>query len=360
MNAGLDLEMPGPPRLRGILADLAVSSRKVSHATLDARARNVLNLVQKCAKIEGVASVESIRDFADDRSTNRKLAGESIVLLKNDSKILPIPSHEVEEIALIGPNLKNGAYCGGGSAQLDAYYVVTNYQGIVERLTNNGSRKDVKINYEIGVHSWGFLPLLGSQVTSPEGRVGELTMRFFSEPPSRPNRKVIDIINITDSTWQLMGYSHRKLGPQFWADVEGTFCADETGDYEWGIACCGTASLFIDETMIIDNTTIQQPGNSFFGRGTTEKKAVMHMKGGQNYHIKVQFGSLPTSKIYKEGVVAYGGGAGRIGVWPVSDPEKAIARAASLAKKCKYTILCVGLDVRSPRHQSNNISITVG
>ncbi|KAF7530740.1 hypothetical protein PCG10_000250 [Penicillium crustosum] len=344
MNAGLDLEMPGPPRLRGILADLAVSSRKVSHATLDARARNVLNLVQKCAKIEGVASVESIRDFADDRSTNRKLAGESIVLLKNDSKILPIPSHEVEEIALIGPNLKNGAYCGGGSAQLDAYYVVTNYQGIVERLTNNGSRKDVKINYEIGVHSWGFLPLLGSQVTSPEGRVGELTMRFFSEPPSRPNRKVIDIINITDSTWQLMGYSHRKLGPQFWADVEGTFCADETGDYEWGIACCGTASLFIDETMIIDNTTIQQPGNSFFGRGTTEKKAVMHMKGGQNYHIKVQFGSLPTSKIYKEGVVAYGGGAGRIGVWPVSDPEKAIARAASLAKKCKYTILCVGLD----------------
>lgn len=359
MNAGLDLEMPGPPRLRGVLADLAVSSRKVSHATLDARARNVLNLVQKCAKIEGVSSVESTRDTVEDRSIIRQLAAESIVLLKNDNKILPIPSDQVEEIALIGPNLKNGAYCGGGSAQLDPYYVVTNYQGIVNRLTNNGHRKDVKINYEIGARSWGFLPLLGTRVTSPEGEVRELRMRFFSEPPSNPNRKVVDIIDITDSSWQLMGYSHRKLGPQFWADVEGTFCVDETGDYEWGIACCGTASLFIDETMIIDNTTMQQPGNSFFGRGSTEKKAVMRIKGGQKYRIKVQFGSLPTSKIYKEGVVAYGGGAGRIGVWPVSDPDEAIARAASLAKKCKYTILCVGLDVRSPRHESNHISITV-
>ncbi|KAJ5213627.1 Glycoside hydrolase family 3 [Penicillium cf. viridicatum] len=358
MNAGLDLEMPGPPRLRGILADLAVSSRKVSHAILDTRARNVLNLVRKCAKIEGVSSVECIRDTAEDRATNRQLAGESIVLLKNDSGILPIPSDEVEEIALIGPNLKNGAYCGGGSAQLDSYYVVTNYEGIVDRLTNNGQRKDVKINYEIGVHSWGFLPLLGSQVTSPDGRVGGLRMCFFSEPPSNPHREVVDIMDITNSTWQLMGYSHPKLGPQFWADAEGTFCTDETGDYEWGIACCGTASLFIDGTMIIDNTTIQQPGNSFFGRGSTEKKAVTHIEGGQNYQIKLQFGSLPTSKIYKEGVVAYGSGAGCIGVWPVSKPDKAIARAAALARKCKYTIVCVVLDVRSPQHESNHISIT--
>ncbi|KAJ5607448.1 Glycoside hydrolase family 3 [Penicillium hordei] len=89
---------------------------------------------------------------------NRQLAGESIVLLKNNSGILPIPSDEIEEIALLGPNLKNGAYCGGGSAQLNSYYVVTNYQGIVDRLTNNGHRKDMKINYEVGVHSWGFLP----------------------------------------------------------------------------------------------------------------------------------------------------------------------------------------------------------
>jgi PA14 domain. len=184
-------------------------------------------------------------------------------------------------------------------------------------------------------------------------------MCFFSEPPSNPDREVVYIMDITHSTWQLVGYSHPKLGPQFWADVEGTFCADKTGDYKWSIACCGTASLFIDGIMIIENTTIQQPGNSFFRRGSTEKKAVTYIEEGQNYQIKLQFGSLPTSKIYKQGVVAYGAGAGRIGIWPVSDPDKAISRAAALASKCKYTIV-LGLNVRPPRHESNNISITVG
>ncbi|VUC32424.1 unnamed protein product [Clonostachys rosea] len=343
LNAGLDLEMPGPARLRGILADLAISSRKVSRATLDARARNVLNLVKRCAKIEGVSPRETTRDMPDDRALNRKLAAESVVLLKNDCNILPIPEH-VDEIALIGPNMKNGAYCGGGSAQLDSYYVVTNYQGITDRMTNFGENKDVKIHYEVGAHAWGFLPLLGSKVTTPDGGTNGLRMRFFAEPPSDQFREYVDEMEIKDSTWQLMGYSHPKLGPRFWADVEGTVRVAEDGNYELGIACCGTAVLFVDGNMIIDNASSQEPGNSFFGRGTTEKKANLNLKAGREYQILLQFGSLPTSKIYKEGVVAYGAGAGRIGMWPVVDPDEAIAKAVTLARKCKYTVVCVGLD----------------
>jgi beta-glucosidase len=142
-----------------------------------------------------------------------------------------------------------------------------------------------------------------------------------------------------------MGYSNPKLGPRFWADVEGTFSTPNSGDYEWGIACCGTAILYINGNMVIDNATSQEPGDTFFGRGSTEKKKIISMEGGHDYQILLQFGSLPTSKIYKEGVVAYGAGAGRIGAWPVTNPETAIINAARLAGKCKYTIVCVGLNV---------------
>lgn len=347
MNAGLDLEMPGPPRLRGILADLAVSSRKVSHATLDSRARNVLNLVKRCSQIEGVSPVETTRDTPEDRALNRKLAAESVVLLKNDNHILPI-SKDINEIALIGPNMKNAAYCGGGSAQLDSYYVVTNYQGIVDRVISNaGKYQDVKVHYEVGAHVWGFLPLLGTKIKTPDGKSNGLRMRLFAEPRSgpSPSKNFVDEMTIKDSTWQLMGYSHPKLGPRFWADVEGVLSVEKDGDYECGIACCGTAILYMDGKMIIDNATIQEPGNSFFGRGTTEKKTILSLKAGREYQVLLQFGSLPTSKIYKEGVVAYGAGAGRIGLWPAVDHDKAIARAVALAKQCRYTVLCVGLDV---------------
>ncbi|CZR61435.1 related beta-glucosidase K [Phialocephala subalpina] len=319
LNAGLDLEMPGPTRWRGIIADLAVSSRKVTHATINSRARSVLNLVNRCTKIEGVSPFEGKRDNPEDHMLNRKLATDSIVLLKNDNNILPL-SLDIGEMALIGPNMKNAAYCGGGSAQLEGYYTVSNYQGIVDRLTRNGERKDVKIHFEEGAHAYGFLPVLGENVISPTGQKGHLRMRFFADPPSMPNRGVIDELDLHDSTWQLMGYSHPGLDTRFWADVEGTYIPLETEKFEWGIACYGTLSLFIDEKLIIDNTSSQEAGNSFFGKGTTERD------------------------VTKPGVVNYGGGAGRIGVVKLIDHEVAIERAVMLAKRCMHTILCVGLD----------------
>lgn len=343
MNAGLDLEMPGPARWRGVQADLAVSSRKVTRETLDARARNVLNLVKRCIAIEGVSPVETTRNTPEDRLLNRRLAAESVVLLKNNNNVLPIPV-DIDEIALIGPNMKNGAYCGGGSAQLESYYTVTNYQGIVDRLKQNTQGK-AKIHYAIGSHGRGFLPLLGDSVKSPDGKPGKLRVRFFNQPPSVPDREVIDELELRESTWQFMGYTHPRLGTYFWADIEGTYRTPESGEYHWGIACCGTANLFVDDELLIDNTTDQKPGNTFFGRGTIEEKTIIKMKAGKNYHIRLQFGSLPTSKIYREGVVAYGPGAGRIGVAPVVNEDEIIGTAVKLAKKCKYTVVCVGLDV---------------
>ncbi|RDW65085.1 hypothetical protein BP6252_10736 [Coleophoma cylindrospora] len=343
LNAGLDLEMPGPTRWRGIIADLAVSSRKVTHRTLDARARKVLELVKRCSKIDGVSPVEGKRDFPSDRVLNRKVAAESIVLLKNDNKVLPL-SADIDEIALIGPNMMNGAYCGGGSAQLDAYYIVNNYEGIVSRLTQHRPRTDVKIHYEMGTRAYGFLPLLGQTVSTPDSQIGKLRMRFFDQPPTVADREVIDEMIITESTWQLMGYSHPRISARFWTDVEGVFQPSESATFEWGIACYGTASLFIDDQLVIDNTTNQEAGNTFFGKGTTEKKCLLDMEKGTSYKIRLEFGSAATTKVIKPGVVSYGGGAGRIGAAPMTDPESSIERAVQLAKRCKHTIMCVGLD----------------
>src|SRR5258706_12830105 len=109
--------MPGATRWRGTIAELSVSTRKVTPATLNERVRNVLNFVKRATEIEGVSPVEGKRDFPEDRLLNRKLAADSVVLLKNDASMLPFPKN-INEIALIGPSLKNVAYCGGGSAQL--------------------------------------------------------------------------------------------------------------------------------------------------------------------------------------------------------------------------------------------------
>ena len=125
----------------------------------------------------------------------------------------------------------------------------------------------------------------------------------------------------------------------------GFVTAPATGKFEFGLAVYGTACLFIDEKLIIDNTAKQSGGRFFFGKGTVEERQVVELVEGQSYKIKVEFGSSPTTKLVKPGVVQFGGGAGRIGMAAVIDENEAILRAMKLAKENKYTILMAGLSV---------------
>jgi beta-glucosidase len=337
LNAGLDLEMPGPARLRGALASLAVSTRKVSHATVDARARNVLEFVKRASDI-AVAAEEGTRDFPEDRDLNRKLAADSVVLLKNSAGILPLAPSKIKSIALIGPNMRSAAFCGGGSAALQPYYAVTPYEGIISQLPS-----DVEVRYEVGAHSHGFIPeLLASDVITPEGTPG-LRMRFYRDPPSVPNREIIDETVMRESIWQLMGYSHPRLDKLFFAAVEAELTPSQTGNYEFGVAVYGTAKLFIDDALVVDNETTQRDGTFHFGKGTLEETAIVPLVAGRTYRIRVEFASAPACRLVKPGVVNFGGGAARLGMVRVVDDDEAIAAAVKAARECDVTILCAGL-----------------
>ncbi|KAL6407561.1 beta glucosidase K [Ilyonectria robusta] len=329
--------MPGPPKQRGALVDLAISSRKVSRTTLDERARNVLEFVQRASRVD-VAEEESMRDFPEDRRLNRKLATDSVVLLKNEASLLPLNQKLLKSIALIGPNMKTSAFCGGGSAALQPYYTTSPYQGIVDQLPD-----DVEVIYEIGANSHAFLPeLQAPDIRTPEGQPG-IRMRFYRDAPSTQDRPVIEEIVVQESSWHLMGYSNPQLEKLFYVDIEAELIAPATGSFDFGVAVYGSASFFIDDTLLIDNTTTQRGGTFFFVKGTLEEKATVDLVQGQAYKIKVQFASGPSSKLVKPGVVNFGGGAGRLGMIQAVDPELAIARAVEAAKRADVTVICGGL-----------------
>lgn len=57
------------------------------------------------AKIPFEKEEESLNDDAT-RDLLKRAAGESIVLLKNEEKMLPLPNKGIKKIAVIGPNAK--------------------------------------------------------------------------------------------------------------------------------------------------------------------------------------------------------------------------------------------------------------
>ncbi|KAH7006518.1 glycoside hydrolase superfamily [Fusarium venenatum] len=338
LNAGVDIEMPSPSRHRADKAIVAVVSGKVSRKTIDDRARKVLELVNNTAAAR-VSTKETTRDSPDDRALNRRLATESVVLLKNSSNMLPLQAQGCEDIAIIGPNAKLPAACGGGSANLRPYYTSSVFQGISNQLPPNA-----RVQFEPGVFGHVLLPYFtGDHVTDENGNQG-VSISFFNEPESALNRKPFDQQNIPDTTYQLMDYNHPDKNETFYMSMKANFKPDIDGLYEFGLASYGTSKLYINDQLVIDNETAQTHAGIFFGHGSTEVRGLYKMDSNQSYRLRVETGSASTSRTSGGSFIPIPGGACRLGGCLKLEPAEGIRRAVAAAKKAKHTFIVVGLN----------------
>src|SRR5215212_1461178 len=113
-RAGLDLEMPPnlPRSPNQVVA--AVQAGELDEQVLDARARAVLELVDKGM---GVLDLDEEFDAERNHALARAAAAESVVLLKNDDRILPLTSGS--RIAVIGEFARTPRFQGAGSSQVN-------------------------------------------------------------------------------------------------------------------------------------------------------------------------------------------------------------------------------------------------
>ncbi|KAL4787305.1 glycosyl hydrolase family 3 N terminal domain-containing protein [Aspergillus varians] len=330
MNAGLDLEMPGPSRYRGKYIESAIQARLVKSSTLDARARKVLGFVQHASRTQ-VSEVEKGRDYPEDRTLMRTLCSNSIVLLKNEGSILPLPK-AVKKIALIGSHIKTPAISGGGSAALKPYYASTLYDAVREALPN------AELVYETGAHAHNMLPVIDRLLSNA-------VINFYNEPMAQSDRKCLGTEPILTTAFQFMDYKLAGLNRAlFWSTLIGDFTPDASGIWDFGLTVFGTANLYIDDELIIDNTTDQTKGTAFFGKGTVEEIGTKTLVAGQVYKIRIEFGSANTTTMKTTGMVNFGGGAANLGASLRMDAEEMINRAVAAAEDADYTILCTGLN----------------
>lgn len=355
---GLDLEMPGSPIFRNKqLLTSMIKSKELHIKHLDDRVKNVLKLI-KFAKQSSVVVTEDGKESSENntqetRDILRKLAQDSIVLLKNDNNLLPLKRDDVDfsskSIAIIGPNAKIAAYSGGGSATLPAYYTTTPYNAIVEKLSSI-SKFDItsQLKYTIGAKAYKYLPELGPQVINPKTGKPGFSMKFYKKPKSVPNenRELFDELDTEISDILLGDYYHKDIPSNglYYIDFECEFTPSKTQHYEFGLTVHGTAQLFIDDKLVVDNKTKQIKGVSFLNSGTIEERGSIELHQGKTYKIIVEYGSAPTFTL-KDQVGEYFGGGIRLGMNEIiNDDEQEIINAVNLAKSVDLVILIIGLN----------------
>ena len=115
LTAGLDLEMPGPGANHTEAIAGLVREGKLDEKAIDEAARRVLELI-----VKGNASRQSGATFdqAAHHALARRAAAESMVLIKNEGKLLPLKPENTGSVAVIGRFAKEPRYQGSGSSQV--------------------------------------------------------------------------------------------------------------------------------------------------------------------------------------------------------------------------------------------------
>ncbi|HHU72459.1 MAG TPA: glycosyl hydrolase [Clostridiales bacterium] len=129
LEAGMDLEMPSSHGINDKLIIEAVKNGNLAEEVLDLTCERILNVIYRFVENR---DKKAIFDRDKDHEIARKVAEETIVLLKNDG-ILPLK--ETEEIAFIGKFAKYPRYQGGGSSHINSHKVTSAWD-MVSHLDN--------------------------------------------------------------------------------------------------------------------------------------------------------------------------------------------------------------------------------
>ncbi|WP_432661863.1 glycoside hydrolase family 3 C-terminal domain-containing protein [Wukongibacter baidiensis] len=174
LKAGVDLEMPGPQKHSFKQIMVAIKNGELDEEVLDRAVKRILKIIFMANEVEKgneEFDVDTHHDLA------RRVAGESMVLLKNEENILPIKDQEY--IAIIGSAAKNPRIQGGGSSQVTSTKLDTPYEEI-KKLA-----KGVTFLYEDGYSMDGETDNEQIDRAKDVARLADIALVFIALPPHK-------------------------------------------------------------------------------------------------------------------------------------------------------------------------------
>jgi beta-glucosidase len=310
VNAGLDLEMPGPVRDRGAQLVAAVAAGEVSRETVRERVLAVLRLMARVGALDDLRPhVERAEDRPEVRALIRRAGVAGTVLLKNDG-VLPL-SPEMT-VAVIGPNAAVAQIMGGGSAQLNPHYAVSPLEGIAARAA--------EVVYAQGCTNHRWEPILKGQFD-----VAWFAGADFAGAP-------VAVTQMTDLMAFWVPPFPGGLAPgAFSVRISGRCEVAEPGQYRLGVTATGPSRVMVDGATVADARDWRR-GRTFFEEGNDEVVGEVTLAAG-SHAVVVEFSARAGANLQFSALRV---GMGR----PMGAAE--IAEAARVAAEADVAVVCVG------------------
>ncbi len=296
--AGLDMQMPDQSYF-GSALQTAETNGQVSIQTINEMDHRILRTMFADGLFDHPTTGtpgSNVATTAHDQFTTQA-AEQGTVLLQNTANILPINASTVGSIAVIGSDASTAPMdAGGGSAHVNAPFVVTPLQGITSRAGTG-----VNVQYAQGVGAGGALPIVPSSALTPSSGSGPgLTGQYFNNMTLSGT----PVLTRNDAT---INFNFNGASPgtgvnatQWSTKWTGTLTPPATGSYTFSLTSDDGSRLFINGTKIIDNWRDQaantQTGTVTLTAGQTASIEVDYYQNGGLSQVNLgwQYPGSPT------------------------------------------------------------------
>ncbi|WP_242151790.1 glycoside hydrolase family 3 C-terminal domain-containing protein [Sphingomonas sp. BAUL-RG-20F-R05-02] len=322
LNAGLDLEMPGPARFLGAHADAAVASGDVPQARVADAAARVATFAAR------FASAGDTTDVEDAEALLVEAAAAGFVLLRNNDDLLPLDPARAGTIAVIGPNAAAPCYQGGTFAKIavkpDALRPLDAIRARFAGAT---------ILYEPGVDPQPRLPAMPVTPARDlgDGAVG-MTLDYFDDDSftgtprhseTRATNSLVWFVGVHDQ-----GAWDRPAGIR----ASGWYRPERDGEHIFYLGATGAVRMRVDggEVLRHDETVAASDVMGRLKSGEADSVAVT-LEAGRSVLVEVEFRHQPA----------------RVqGLWfgvrgPIT-PEEMLVRAVAAAEAADTVFLILG------------------
>lgn len=353
-NAGLDLEMPGPPKYYGHLLECAVQNWQVDNEVVNESVRRVLRLLAKAGKLDGfkVTTASPRLNTPEHQQLAQRLAEESIVLLKNDGNLLPLNLEQIQSIAVIGPNAAVASIGGGGSSFVEPPHRISPWEALQAKLGGK-----VQLIHEEGCQNNLEPFIMHTKDLTPAGMAGHgLRGEYFSNTEFSGLPQLVRLDPKIDFWWYVNDVDRNFSSKHFSVRWTGKLAVPDSAHYIFEMTHTGSCFVYVDGQKVLESL---RPKDSD-GFRATEKQAGIDLEGGRSYDIRVEYIKPETEAT----------AVARLRFGYSRSPEIArerMARAVELAKQSDVALIFAGIpegketegadrrDLELPGHQNELI-----
>jgi beta-glucosidase len=246
--AGLEMEMPKGTFFAKDKLLKAVGDKKIPETIIDDKIRRMLRTMFAMGIFEKEVADGGALNTEEHQKIALDAARESLVLLKNQSNLLPLDTTKIKSIAVFGPNADIVA-AGGGSSRVKEFRTISPVQAL---------REKVKGSVPIEVVPGPSLPNNPREVPASALRSDQgngLFAEYFSNVELKGEPAIKRAETSVNQAWRGENFFEGKLKKPFSTRFSGLLVPEKSGSYLLKVTSRNRTRVYIKNELVIDNWT---------------------------------------------------------------------------------------------------------